>query len=94
VDAGIFMDIKDIKKAHEFSINNRKQVEESETAGCFYCLNIFEPKEIYDYCDDDKTVICPKCGIDSVLGSKSGYPINKETLKKLYKYWFARRVRL
>ncbi|HAX75894.1 MAG TPA: cytoplasmic protein [Cyanobacteria bacterium UBA11372] len=78
----------DIRLASQYSIYNRKQVEASEKAGCYYCLSIFSPEEISDYCDDGTTVLCPKCGIDSVLGSQSGYTIDLATLKKLKQYWF------
>jgi len=35
------------------------------------------PNEIQDWTDDGDTALCPKCGIDSVIGSVSGYPICK-----------------
>lgn len=78
----------DIQLASQYSIHNREQVEASEKAGCYYCMRIFRPEEISDYCDDGTTVLCPQCGIDSVLSSHSGYPINLETLRKLHEYWF------
>ncbi|MCE7962609.1 MAG: hypothetical protein DYH05_08955 [Acidobacteria bacterium ACB1] len=33
-------------------------------------------------------VLCPKCGIDSVIGSNSGYPINDEFLRRMRSHWF------
>jgi hypothetical protein len=38
--------------------------------------------------DDDDTALCPKCGIDSVIGSVSGYPIERGFLKKMHDHWF------
>lgn len=78
----------DVDDASKYSIHNIKQLEESEIAGCYFCCQIFKPSEVEEFVDEDDTVICPKCGIDSVLGDKSGYEINIETLKKLKERWF------
>lgn len=75
-------------KAHTFSSNHKKQLLNDEVCGCFYCLNIFSPKEIKDWLPLEDTAICPYCGIDSVLGESSGYPITKEFLEEMKKYWF------
>jgi hypothetical protein len=40
---------------------------------------------------DDKreqSAMCPKCGIDSVIGSRSGYPITIEFLTRMKERWF------
>jgi hypothetical protein len=35
------------------------------------------------------TAICPFCYVDSVIGSKSGYPIDdSDFLEEMYSYWF------
>jgi hypothetical protein len=46
------------------------------------------PKEIEDWIEDEATALCPHCGIDSVIGSKSGYPITAEFLQKMKEHWF------
>jgi len=81
----------DMKSAHKNQ--NRSQTLESESCGCFYCLEIFPPSEIDTWSDEDEMGIaqvawCPKCGIDAVIASKSGFPINKEFLCKMNAYWF------
>ena len=88
----------DCELAHQRSIGHRDEIIVSEICGCFYCLHIFPPIEISEWCDvyaDEvggeqygHTVLCPKCGIDSVIGSKSGYPITKAFLKKMNTRWF------
>jgi hypothetical protein len=78
----------DLKEAHRFSIRHRAQVENSATCGCFYCLTIFPPTEIVDWTDDDQTALCPKCRIDSVLGSASGAPITADFLSLMRAWWF------
>jgi len=74
--------------AHEWSGYHRETLRESDICGCFYCLEVFPPGEIEDWTDDDDTALCPKCGIDSVIGSVSGYPIEREFLKKMHDHWF------
>jgi hypothetical protein len=64
----------------------------SQRCGCFHCLAVFEPDEIEDWVDersgDDVTALCPRCGVDSVIGSTSGYPITKEFLREMKLHWF------
>jgi hypothetical protein len=36
----------------------------------------------------DQTAMCPDCGIDSVIGSRSGYPITIDFLKRMHGRWF------
>ncbi len=88
-----------ITAAHKHSSKHRNEVLGSIVCGCFYCLKIFIPDEISDWIDEDdiiessvsecSTALCPKCGIDSVIGDLSGYPINDaDFLKAMNKYWF------
>jgi Cysteine-rich CPCC len=78
----------DVERAHCHSIFNRPQIERSATCGCFYCCAIFQAKDIKTWADQGLTPICPKCSIDSVLGSDSGYPITIEFLSSMQKRWF------
>ncbi|EJZ43543.1 hypothetical protein LEP1GSC178_3039 [Leptospira licerasiae str. MMD4847] len=46
-----------------------------------------------EWCDEEdprgKTALCPNCGIDSVIGSKSGYPITDEYfIEEIHRFWF------
>ena len=85
------MNIQDtvLYDAHKNSINNQKSLLNDAICGCFYCLKIYSPKEITEWIQDtDGTALCPYCGIDSVLGESSGYPITKEFLTKMNKCWF------
>ncbi|HIF5693436.1 TPA: hypothetical protein ACX3DQ_004582, partial [Vibrio parahaemolyticus] len=90
--------MEDIEKAHGHSANHREEIERSEVCGCFYCLSIFKSQEIVDWCDVyadgvggskyGHTALCPKCSIDSVLGSASGYPITIDFLNQMNSKWF------
>ncbi len=75
--------------AHQFSSNHKNQLLKDKTCGCFYCLAIFDPKEITEWISDSNgTGICPYCGVDSIIGESSGYPITNEFLKEMRAYWF------
>ena len=84
----------DLEDAHFYSCNNKPGLENDELCGCFYCLKIYRPKEIQDYVVADNnidrygTALCPWCGIDSVIGKYSGYPITHDFLKAMRKRWF------
>jgi hypothetical protein len=79
--------------AHQNSISHRNELMNSDVCGCFYCLRTFGPGEIVEWVDEDadgvrRTAVCPECGIDSVIGSTSGYPITKDFLQKMHDHWF------
>ncbi|MGX6444887.1 cytoplasmic protein [Neobacillus sp. K501] len=74
--------------AHKFSSHHREQLGKDTKCGCFFCLEVFSPTKITDWCDDEDTAICPYCSIDSIIGESSGYPITKEFLTEMNKVWF------
>jgi hypothetical protein len=82
----------DIVIAHRHSIRHRDEILTSEMCGCFCCLAVFPPSEIRKWVDTTEgvgqTALCPKCDIDSVIGSKSGYKIEPEFLDQMRKHWF------
>ena len=73
--------------AHKFSSYNQDQLEVEQSCGCFYCCKIFNSKEIDTFLGEG-TAICPYCGIDSVIGESSGYPITEEFLLEMQSRWF------
>jgi hypothetical protein len=83
-------EIKDLMKAHGFSINHKTQILNDKKCGCFYCLEVFSPNDIKEWIKDkiDYTAKCPFCGIDSVICESSGYPITKEFLLQMKEYFF------
>lgn len=83
----------DYIKAHEHSSQHRAEISASINCGCFYCLKIYSSKKIEIWVDEDssgvsQTAICPFCGIDAVIGDKSGYPISEKFLETMNKHWF------
>lgn len=79
-------------RAHRYANYHRKPLLTSDLCGCFYCLAIFQPVEvrswIHEWDGEDQTAMCPKCGIDSVICSNSGYPITTDFLRQMNAYWF------
>jgi hypothetical protein len=93
------MDDADLTAAHKHSISHRAEILASEICGCFHCLAIFLPSQIDGWVDHPQiggdaisdigeTALCPRCHIDSVVGSRSGYPITPEFLKRMKERWF------
>jgi hypothetical protein len=95
----------DVDRAHAHCSGHRTEVLASQTCGCFFCLATFAPSAITDWVDwpegtpEDrelelgKTALCPRCGIDSVIGSASGFPITLEFLSQMEIRWFNMRGR-
>jgi hypothetical protein len=78
----------DVVAAHTYSSRHRAQIESSDICACFYCLSMFPPGQIVEWVDDEDTAICPRCGIDSVIGSESGVPLTPAFLKQMKHHWF------
>lgn len=81
-------DHEDVLAAQKYTSDHRKAIGKSTICGCFYCLSTFKPDEIKEWIDNNQTALCPKCGIDSVLGEFSGYPITPEFLEAMKQHWF------
>jgi hypothetical protein len=76
-------------EAHSHCSDNRDALTVSEAAGCFYCCEVFQPSEIDVWVDDGRCAICPRCGIDSVIGTASGFPVaDVRFLEKMREIWF------
>jgi hypothetical protein len=80
--------LENIKKAHQYSSNHKSKLKTDNICGCFYCLSIFNPNKIETWLETEETTLCPYCGIDSVIGESSGFPITRAFLKQMNKYWF------
>jgi hypothetical protein len=78
----------EILKAHKHSSGHRAEILKSSLCGCFHCLSVYPSSKIEEWIDDGECAMCPKCGIDSVIGSASGYPVTAEFLKEMQEYWF------
>ncbi len=81
-----------IEKAHRATIYNRETILKSSLCTCFYCGSQVNPQEeeYLPWTDKgDLTLLCPYCGIDAVIGDKSGFPINRlEFIYACSNLWF------
>ena len=82
-----------LRRAHDHSSAHRDEVLSSAQCGCLHCLATFPPSDIVEWIDDDEagigqTATCPKCGIDSVLGDKAGFPVTRDFMEKMQHHWF------
>ena len=77
-----------LQQAHDHSFKSRAELEKSELCGCFYCEKTFSPAAIAEWIDDGQTAMCPFCGIDSVIGSASGFELSKDFLHRMNERWF------
>jgi hypothetical protein len=83
-------------EAHRHCALHADEIRRSAVCGCFYCQSTFAPTEILEWIDDrnvgegrtGRTALCPKCGIDSVLGDASGFPMTREFLDAMHARWF------
>lgn len=94
----------DLLAAKRHTSNNWNEIEASRICGCCSCMQIFPPDEIvawegldFDNVDDPvavsrQTALCPRCGSESVIGDKSGYPINMQFLGSMNEAWFQRTI--
>jgi hypothetical protein len=79
---------EDIARAHRHSIRHRAEIEASGFCGCFHCLAVYGPDAISEWVDGGQTALCPRCGIDSVIGEASGFPVSAEFLARMNRHWF------
>lgn len=80
---------EEYKEAHKNSSNHKEKLMKDKICGCFYCLSIFSPTEIVVWVPDiNGTALCPYCGIDSIIGESSGYPISSVFLRGMYRKFF------
>ena len=81
------------KQVHNECNYNREKLAKVELCGCFYCLEIYSPKEINEWIDKgEKTALCAKCSIDSVIPSNVDKNFGAVLLKELYDYWFGKKL--
>ena len=79
-------------QASKAAFENWDSVKKSSLCGCYYCGRIFPSSEVADndWVPDlhGRTVLCPYCFIDSVIGDASGIPLQKDVLDELHGHWF------
>jgi NAD-dependent SIR2 family protein deacetylase len=79
---------ENIKNAIKYATSNEQDLRNSDQAGCYYCKKIYLASDVTEFIEDERTALCPKCGIDSVLPSNSSIKLTPKNLAELNKYWF------
>jgi hypothetical protein len=74
--------------AHIHASGHRDELSTSAQCGCFFCFRKFAFADITRWTDKNQTALCPKCGIDAVLGDASGFPIDDRFLRRMHSHWF------
>jgi hypothetical protein len=81
------MTTEELEKAHKHSFKNKEEIDKSKTFGCFQCLK--KSTLIEEWADGQQTALCPHCGIDSVIGDESGYPVeDSKFLRQMFDHYF------
>ena len=78
-----------LTEAYTHASNHRREIEASSLAGCFHCLAVFPARQIVDWVDGGATGICPRCGMDSVLGDKVLVTVRRGFLERMHARWFS-----
>ncbi len=75
--------------AHKHASRHRQEIEASARCGCFFCFRTFGQAEIKVWIDANQTALCPKCGVDSVLGSASNHRLDDTFLRGMHTHFFS-----
>lgn len=78
------------KQVSDLTMHNKKILNSSKLAGCYYCLKVYPATAVDEFVDsDDETGLCPECGIDAVVGDATGYPVtDAEFLQSMHNHGF------
>ena len=74
----------------EHAKDNELEIVASNQCGCIFCRHLFSARDISDWVTEGHHVsaVCPECGMDCVIGDKSGVPLSKELLKDMNRYFY------
>ena len=74
--------------AHKHCGDHRDELFRSKVCACFFCLERFAPDAISEWIGADQTAVCPRCGVDAVIGDASGYSLDEVFIKRMHRHWF------
>jgi len=82
------MDLSILEAAHRHSMDHRMELFRSSRCGCFSCAQTFAVSAVEKWIDKGETALCPRCGVDAVIGSAAGYALTPSFLEEMHDYWF------
>lgn len=90
-----------IKKAYSFTFCNEESILGSKVCTCFYCGHQFDPskEEDLDWIEEpngkDRTLMCPACLCDCIVGDASGFPVtDHDFIQACTEEWFGGQSRI
>jgi hypothetical protein len=75
--------------AHKHASRHRAEIESSSRCGCFFCFRSFASSDIKAWIDANQTALCPRCGVDAVLGNASQHRLDDTFLRGMHTHFFA-----
>lgn len=75
--------------AHKHASRHRAEIEASARCGCFFCFRTFPSSDIRAWIDAKQTALCPRCGVDSVIGSASNHRLDDAFLRGMHQHFFS-----
>lgn len=83
IDPGICLE------ARKHASKHRTELEASARCGCFFCFRTFATSEIKTWIDAKQTALCPRCGVDAVIGSASEHRLDDGFLRGMHEHFFS-----
>ena len=75
--------------AREHASRHRAEIQASTRCACYFCFHTFSAATIKAWIDTDQTALCPKCGVDSVIGNASKHRLDEKFLRQMHTHVFA-----
>lgn len=75
--------------AHKHASRHRPEIEMSAQCACFFCFRTFPSTDIRAWIDAKQTALCPRCGVDSVIGSASNHRLDDAFLRGMHEHFFS-----
>ncbi len=79
--------------AKAFASHHRAAIDASTRCACFFCFRTFPNSEIKAWVDASTKALCPRGGIDAVLGDASVDSIADGFLRRMHTHHFGTRSR-
>lgn len=83
------LDKANLEAAHAYTFDNAQMLFARQSCVCIYCWERYESSEIIQISNSTLgTALCPKCGIDAIVGEISGFELSDEFIGKMYDRFF------
>lgn len=79
---------KALKQVHDHSFKNRAEIARSLICYCIHCEEASASGQVKEWVDDGETALCPKCGVDALIGNAAGYEMTEPLLKEMHDFYF------